>query len=84
MGLPSPHNIIHGSTKMKHFEVPKPMEEEGGSYHGSTPRLYLVIGITEPMLVVHQPPNATWPQESPRLAPWVPCVLSEQSSCGLF
>ena len=36
------------------------------------------------MLVVHQPPDTAWPQASPRLAPWVPYVLSIQSLCGCF
>ena len=34
--------------------------------------------------MVHQPPSAAWPQASPRLAPWVPCVSSVQSLCGCF
>ena len=33
------------------------------------------------MLIVLQPPNATWPQAIPRLTPWVPCVSTEQSLC---
>ena len=65
MGLPSHQNIIHGSTKMKHSQVSKPVEEEEGSDRGSIPRLKLVVEITEPMLVVHQPPDAAWPHESP-------------------
>ena len=40
MGLLSHQNIIHGSTKMNHYQVSKPMvEEEGVSDHGNTPWL---------------------------------------------
>ena len=36
------------------------------------------------MLVVPQPLDVAWPQESPRLAPWVPYVSAAQSLCGCF
>ena len=34
--------------------------------------------------MVLQPPGTAWPQESPRLAPWVLFVSIEQSSCEFF
>ena len=34
--------------------------------------------------MVHQPLGAAWPQESPRLVPWVPYVSCVQSLCGCF
>ena len=82
MGLPSHQNIIHGVKKMNHSQVSKHMEEDGDSDRGSTPRIYIVVEITKPMLVVHPPPDAAWPQASPRLAPWVLYVSTIQSLCG--
>ena len=57
---------------------------EEGADHGSTPQIYLAGEIIEPVPVVLQPPDATWPQEIPRLAPWELYVSIEQSSCEFF
>ena len=50
---------------MYHSQVSNPKEEEGGFDHGMSPRIYLAIETTAPMLVAHPPPYAAWPQVGP-------------------
>ena len=64
---------------MYHSQVSKPGEEEGSSDRGMSPQLQISIETTAPMLMAHPPPDAAWPQASPRLAPWVPYVSAARS-----
>ena len=70
----------HGRKKHIHSHVSNPMEGEGCD-HDTSLWIYLVAGINAPMRMVHPPPIAAWPQESPRLVPWEIPVSIEQSSC---
>ena len=64
IGASEPPTYDTWSYKNEYTQVSKP-EEEGGFDHDRTLQLYLAVKIVEPMLMVHQPPSAAWPQASP-------------------